>query len=69
MSPKPKLLPLLVLLACCFAISSQSLGKDAGPVYAGLTAHEWGTFASIAATDGQAVEWSPLSGLRTFPCL
>src|SRR6266568_729055 len=67
MSPKPKLLPLLVPLACCFAISSQSLGKDAGPVYAGLTAHEWGTFTSIAATDGQAVEWSPLTGSTDLP--
>jgi len=43
------------------------LGKDAGPVYAGLTAHEWGTFTSIAATDGQAVEWSPLTGSTDLP--
>lgn len=27
-----------------------------------LTAHEWGTFTSVAGSDGQAVEWSPLSG-------
>ena len=67
MSPKPRRLPLLALLVCCFAISSQSLGKDAGPVYAGLTAHEWGTFTSIAATDGQAVEWSPLTGSTDLP--
>jgi len=67
MSPKPKLLPLLALLACCFAISSQSLGKDAGSVYSGLTAHEWGTFTSMAATDGQALEWSPLTGSTDLP--
>ncbi len=67
MSRKPKFLPLLALLACCFAISSQSLGKDAGPVYSGLTAHEWGTFTSIAGSDGQAVEWSPLSGSTDLP--
>ncbi len=67
MSLKPRRLPLLALLVCCFAISSQSLGKDAGPVYAGLTAHEWGTFTSIAATDGQAVEWSPLAGSTDLP--
>src|SRR5260370_7310003 len=67
MSRKPKLLPLLALLACCFAISSQSLGKDAGPASSGLTAHEWGTFTSIAGSDGQAVEWSPLSGSTDLP--
>src|SRR5260370_9745285 len=67
MSRKTKLLPLLALLACCFAISSQSLGKDAGPVYSGLTAHEWGTFTSIAGSDGQAVEWSPLSASTDLP--
>ncbi len=67
MSRKPKLLPLLALLACCFAISSQSLGKDTGPAYSGLTAHEWGTFTSIAGSDGQAVEWSPLSGSTDLP--
>ena len=27
-----------------------------------LTVHEWGTFTSVAAGDGTAVEWSPLSG-------
>ena len=67
MSRKPELLPLLALLACCFAISSQSLGKDGGSVYSGLTAHEWGTFTSIAGSDGQAVEWSPLSGSTDLP--
>ena len=67
MSRKPELLPLLALLVCCFAISSQSLGKDAGSVYSGLTAHEWGTFTSIAGSDGQAVEWSPLSGSTDLP--
>ena len=67
MSRKPRLLPLLALLACCFAISSQSLGKDAGSVYSGLTAHEWGTLTSIAGSDGQAVEWSPLTGSTDLP--
>lgn len=28
---------------------------------ADLVAHEWGTFTSIAGTDGQAVEWTPLN--------
>jgi len=43
------------------------LGKDAGSVYSGLTAHEWGTFTSIAGSDWQAVEWSPLSGSTDLP--
>jgi hypothetical protein len=58
------LLPLFALLAC---ISSRSLGKDAGSVYSSLTAHEWGTFTSIAGSDGQAVQWSPLTGSADLP--
>ena len=27
-----------------------------------LTVHEWGTFTAIAGKDGQAIEWTPLSG-------
>jgi hypothetical protein len=64
---KPLLLPLHALLGCCFAISSYLLAKEARPVYASLTAHEWGTFTSIAGTDGQAVEWSPLTGSTDLP--
>ena len=55
------------LLVICFAISSHSLGKDAIPIYSSLTAHEWGTFTSIAGSDGQAVEWSPLTGSTDLP--
>ncbi len=33
----------------------------------GLTAHEWGTFTSIAGADGQAVEWFPLTGSTDLP--
>jgi hypothetical protein len=43
------------------------LGNDAGPVYASLTAHEWGTFTSIAGNGGEAVEWSPLTGSTDLP--
>lgn len=41
--------------------------SSAHPVYSGLTAHEWGTFTSIAGADGQAVEWSPLTGSTDLP--
>ena len=64
---KPFLSSFYLLLACCFAISSHSLGKEARPVYSSLTAHEWGTFTSIAGQDGQAVEWSPLTGSTDLP--
>jgi hypothetical protein len=67
MPRKLQFLAFLALLACCFAISSHSLGKDATPVYSSLTAHEWGTFTSIAGSDGQAVEWSPLTGPTDLP--
>src|SRR5712691_3745542 len=64
---KPKLLAFYVLLACCFVISSHISGRSARPVYSTLTVHEWGTFTSIAGSDGQAVEWSPLAGSTDLP--
>ena len=83
MSRKPLLFTLYALLACCFAISSQTLsgsedpplhkaqpsdlGREARPVYSSLTAHEWGTFTSIAGMDGNAVEWSPLTWSTDLP--
>jgi hypothetical protein len=30
--------------------------------------HEWGTFTSVAAEDGTAVEWVPQQGPRDLPC-
>jgi hypothetical protein len=32
-----------------------------------LTAHEWGTFTSIAGRDGHAAEWLPLTGSTDLP--
>ena len=57
----------LTLLAVigCFAVSNDLPARNAEPVYAGLTVHEWGTFTSIAGADGQAVEWSPLTEQKT----
>jgi len=34
----------------------------------GLVVHEWGTFTSVAAEDGSAVEWVPPQGPRDLPC-
>lgn len=80
---KPLLLTLYALLACCFAISSQTLSgsedppthkaqpnssqRGEHPAYSSLTAHEWGTFTSIAGMDGSAMEWSPLTGSTDLP--
>jgi hypothetical protein len=58
---------LCLLLATSFALSSGVLGTDARPVSSSLTAHEWGTFTSIAGGNGQAVEWSPLTGSTDLP--
>ncbi len=33
----------------------------------GLFVHEWGTFTSISAEDGQAIEWLPLTGSTDLP--
>lgn len=37
------------------------------PVDPGLTAHEWGTFTSIAGRDGHAADWLPLTGSTDLP--
>src|SRR5437016_10557955 len=65
MTPKLPRLLLAALLAGSFGISSELPGKNA--VFAGLTAHEWGTFTSIAGRDGQAIDWLPLSGSTDLP--
>jgi hypothetical protein len=55
------LLTLTALLPRIFRAQSSS-GPD--PY---LTAHEWGTFTSIAGKDGHAVEWLPLTGSTDLP--
>src|ERR1700684_939625 len=32
-----------------------------------LTAHEWGTFTSVAGKDGRAADWLPLTGSTDLP--
>src|SRR6266481_2004349 len=64
---KPLLLPLYTLVTCCFALLPHTLGGEPGPVYSRLTAHEWGTFTSIADSTGRAAQWSPLTGSTDLP--
>jgi hypothetical protein len=83
MPRKALLLTFYALLGCCLAVSTQTLsgsedppvpkappltlGGEPRPVYSSLTAHEWGTFTSIAGRDGSAVEWLPLTGPTDLP--
>jgi len=67
MLPKLPRLMLCTLLLGSFAISTELPAKNLQPVFAGLTVHEWATFTSIAGPDGQAVEWSPLTGATDLP--
>jgi hypothetical protein len=67
MTPKLPRVILAALLAGSFTISSGLPAKNSRPVFAGLALHEWGTFTSIAGRDGQAMEWSPLTGSTDLP--
>ncbi len=63
---KPRLLA-CVTIALCLMISAQPFSAQTPPADPGLTAHEWGTFTSIAGKDGRAVDWLPLSGSTDLP--
>jgi hypothetical protein len=56
----------LLLLSGVLALTLSSL--TASQTRSDLTVHEWGTFTSVAAADGTAVEWSPQSGPVDLPC-
>jgi hypothetical protein len=60
------------LLACAIlAFTSAALPllfrAQTPPSDPALTAHEWGTFTSIAGKDGHAAEWLPLTGSTDLP--
>ena len=57
------LLPLVGLLT----VYSYLVAKAPRPGYPGLTVHEWGTFTSVAGSDGEALEWLPLAGPTDLP--
>jgi hypothetical protein len=50
------------LFCASLAGNAQKVDIDSG-----LTAHEWGTFTSIAGETGQAVEWLPLNSPSDLP--
>jgi len=57
----------ITLLIASAIICAAMARVDAPTTYSGITAHEWGTFTSVAGPNGQAVEWSPLSGSTDLP--
>jgi hypothetical protein len=67
MPPRNLRTPCCALLTFCFVTAICLFGTSARPVYSGLIAHEWGTFTSVAGPDGQAVQWSPLTGSTDLP--
>ena len=54
------------LVFLCLVLST-SFGAQVQPANPELTAHEWGTFTSIASRNGEAVEWSTLNGSADLP--
>lgn len=56
-----RLFAALVLLAPVFT-------GQAIPAASDLITHEWGTFTSVAGSDGAPVQWVPLSGAPDLPC-
>jgi hypothetical protein len=62
---KSKLAVAALLIAIGGAFSVCRLHAQAADP--GLTAHEWGTFTSIAGNDGQAMDWVPLNGSAELP--
>jgi hypothetical protein len=55
--------PLAAALLCCFLPSH----AQESPVASTFTVHEWGTFTSIAGSDGKAINWFPLSDTADLP--
>ena len=61
----------VILLAASLSISAEApyIPTDfSGSDPDGLVVHEWGTFTSVAAEDGTAVDWVPQRGPRDLPC-
>jgi hypothetical protein len=55
------------LLAAVFGLASARLSVAKQLADSSLIVHEWGTFTSIAGSDGLAVEWLPISPKSDLP--
>ncbi|HXJ07454.1 MAG TPA: hypothetical protein VNH65_20305 [Candidatus Acidoferrum sp.] len=59
--------PACLVLALSIAAVPNPFRAQTPPSDQSLTAHEWGTFTSIAGRDGRAAEWLPLTGSTDLP--
>ena len=57
----------LVLSLAALPVLFRAQTPEAPPSDPSLTAHEWGTFTSIAGRDGRAATWMPLTGSTDLP--
>jgi hypothetical protein len=57
-----------VVVMAAFAAAYAPLPRDAAAHSAGVVAHEWGTFTTVAGLDGRATDWFPLGGPSDLPC-
>jgi hypothetical protein len=55
-------------IALAVLLAAPIFGADTLPPNQGLVAHEWGTFTSVAGTNGEALRWLPLTGASELPC-
>jgi hypothetical protein len=55
------------VLALSLAVLPVLFRAQTPPSDPALTAHEWGTFTSIAGRDGHAAQWLPLTGSTDLP--
>ena len=49
-------------------IIAATIGSTRDTRSPGTTVHEWGTFTTVAGTDGGAIDWLPLGGPTDLPC-
>jgi len=64
---KSRILVTLILALTLAVFLPRVFSAQSSPTDPYLTAHEWGTFTSIAGHDGRAVEWLPLTGSTDLP--
>jgi len=66
---RPLLHATAIFLIAFGTLAAASPAGRQSPAEPGLTAHEWGTFTTIASSDGQPVEWLPvdLNGASDLP--
>ncbi len=60
--------PTVVLLAASTLLTGGSLPSPQSSNNTPVIVHEWGTFTSVAADDGTAVQWVPRQAPSELPC-